>query len=44
MWGGYLQGVGRLSGRCGEAVCRVSGGSSEGVGRLSGGCGETSRG
>ncbi len=39
--GGCLEGVGRLSEGCGEAVWRVWGGCLEGVGRLSGGCGET---
>ncbi len=35
-----MEGVGRLSEGCGEAVRRVWGGCMEGVRRQSGGCGE----
>ncbi len=38
MWS--LEGVGRLSGGCEEAVWIVWGGCVEGLGRLSGWCGE----
>ncbi len=34
-----MEGVGRLSGGCGEVVWRVGGQCPEGVGRLSGVCG-----
>ncbi len=37
---GYLEGAGRLSGGCGEAVCCKWGGCLEGVG---GGCGEATQ-
>ncbi len=47
MWGGCLEGLGgylgdvrRLSGECGEAICKMCGGCLEDVGRLSGWCGE----
>ncbi len=40
LWGGCLEGVGRMSEGCGEAVWSVCGGCLEGVGRLSVECGE----
>ncbi len=40
VWGGCLEGVGRLTRWCGEVVESVWVGSLEGVGRLHGGCAE----
>ncbi len=42
--GGRLEGLGRLSGGCEEAVWSVLGGCLEGIGRLSGCCGRLSGG
>ncbi len=42
--GGHLEGLGRLSGGCEEAVWSVLGGCLEGIGRLSGCCGRLSGG